>query len=118
MTKNSEIDFKPNSYTRSKRILNFILIFFLLTYGLYGIYTGELYLPLGRRNEVTLFGDSIYIAFLSFVLGIIYFLAEIIDHYDKRNNEGIYIRIKGGCQSFGLLILIYAIIVNYVETTT
>ena len=118
ITKKPEGEFKPNSYSKSKRILNILLIFFLLAYGLYGIYSGELYLPLGRRTEVILFGDSIYIAFSSFILGIIYLLTEIVDHYDKRDNENIYLRVKAGYQVFGLLIFIYAILINAVQTAT
>ncbi|ODM57895.1 hypothetical protein BC455_15990 [Vibrio harveyi] len=104
----------PNSFPKHKLVLNLVVGVFLVVYGAYGIYSGELYVFLGRRTEVTLHGDAIYIAFAAFILGCIYCLVEIIDHFDKRDNEEIYIRIRAGCQAFGLLIFGFALIQNSV----
>ena len=118
LTKKPRDKFKPNSYSKSKRILNLLLAIFLLSYGGYGIHSGELYIPIPRGNDVTLLGDLIYMAFASFILGVIYLLTEIVDHYDKRDNENIYLRIKAGCQVFGLLIFIFAIIMGNITLAT
>ncbi|TMN73604.1 hypothetical protein CWB85_02755 [Pseudoalteromonas sp. S1727] len=102
----------PNSLTRTHRVFNVLLILALITYGGYGIYFEELYLPLDEDAELTLYGTSIYIACTAFGFGCLILLAQIIDHYDKRDNEQKYDRFIAVCRSFGLMTLLAAIIGN------
>lgn len=108
----SDKDYVPNTVPRSIRIGNLILAFVLILLGGYGIWNEELYLPLGRRSEVTLYGDATYVAMVSFIFGALYFLLEIFDHYDKRNNEHVYKQFRIIFRGFAFMAFVVAIIVN------
>ncbi|QTL34999.1 hypothetical protein [Pseudoalteromonas viridis] len=101
----------PNEIPRSQRIANKLVIIFLIFYGSYGVYNGSLYLPLGR-GEVTLQGNAVYFGFASLLLGALYFLIEIFDHYDKRNNEFTYKRIRDVIKGLAALILLFTIAIS------
>ncbi|WDE10385.1 hypothetical protein [Thalassomonas haliotis] len=101
----------PNEIPRPQRIANKLVIIFLIFYGSYGVYNGSLYLPLGR-GEVTLQGNAVYFGFASLLLGALYFLIEIIDHYDKRNNEFTYKRIRAVIKGVATLILLFTIAIS------
>ncbi|WP_134054054.1 MULTISPECIES: hypothetical protein [Rheinheimera] len=105
-------DYVPNKVSLAARLGNLLLAVLLIFLGGYGILKEELYLPLGKRTEVTLYGDATYVAMVAFSLGAIYFLLEIVDHYDKRNNEHIYRRLRMIFRGFACMVFISAIIVN------
>ena len=108
-------DYTPNHVPLESRIYRSICILFLLFYGAYGLFTGELYLVYGR-GEITLFANAVYVAFISFVVGSLYFALGIIDHYDKRNNEHVYRRLEAILKGLAFLIFITALGVNVVYT--
>ncbi|MBZ9610426.1 hypothetical protein [Rheinheimera maricola] len=105
-------DYVPNKISLGARLANLALAVLLILLGSYGILNEELYLPLGRRAEVTLYGVATYVAMLAFSLGAFYFLLEIVDHYDKRNNEHIYRRLRMIFRGFACMVFVSAIIVN------
>jgi hypothetical protein len=109
-SENSE-NYVPNDIPLPQRVAKKILIIFLLCYGTYGVYSGTLYLPLGR-GEVTFQGNAVYFSFAALLLGALYLLIEIIDHYDKRNNEFSYKRIKGVIKGLAALILLFTIAIS------
>ena len=108
----SSENYVPNEVSLSERVINKVLIVFLLCYGAYGVYNGSLYLPLGR-GEVTLEGNAVYFGFASLILGAIYFLVEIIDHYDKRDNEFTYKRIRAAIRGLAVLILLFTCAISF-----
>lgn len=105
-------DYVPNFIPTGIRIGNLFLAVALISLGVYGIWKDELYLQFKRHSEVTLFGDALYVAMASFIFAAIYFLLEVIDHYDKRNNEHVYRRLKLIFRGFACMIFIAAIIIN------
>jgi len=105
-------DYVPNKVSRRARLGNLVLAVLLISLGCYGIWKQELYLPLNRRSDVTLYGHATYVAMVAFSLGAIYFLLEVFDHYDKRNNEHIYKRLRVIFRGFACMVFIFAIIVN------
>lgn len=104
-------NYVANDIPWRKRLAKKTLIIFLLCYGVYGVYSGTLYLPLGR-GEFTFQGNAVYFAFAALLLGALYLLIEIIDHYDKRNNEFSYKRIKGVIKGLAALILLFTIAIS------
>jgi hypothetical protein len=108
----SRENYVPNEVSLSERVINKVLIAFLLCYGAYGVYSGSLYLPLGR-GEVTLEGNAVYFGFASLILGAIYFLVEIIDHYDTRDNEFTYKRIRAAIRGLAVLILLFTCAISF-----
>ncbi|WP_289032009.1 hypothetical protein [uncultured Paraglaciecola sp.] len=108
-------DYFPNHVPLKNRVTSLIFIFLLLGYGAHGLYKGELFLAY-RSSEVTLFGNALVIALISFLMGCAYFTLTILDHYDKRNNEHIYRRLEAIFKGFSALIFVVALVVNYAYT--
>ncbi|GFD92349.1 hypothetical protein KUL156_14410 [Alteromonas sp. KUL156] len=108
-------DYIPNKVSLENRVFKLCIILFLLLYGSYGIFTGELYLAFGR-GEVTLLGNAVYVAFFSFVVGSLYLALGIADHYDNRNNEHVYRRLEAILKGLALLMLLTALGINFAYT--
>ena len=54
-------DYVPNNVSLENRIFKLCITSFLLLYGSYGVFTGELYLAYGR-GEVPLLNDDVWLA--------------------------------------------------------
>lgn len=108
-------DYLPNDVPLKSRVTNLVLIFLLLSYGAFGLYKGEMFFAY-RSSEVTLYGNALIIALVSFLLGCAYLTLAIIDHYDKRNNEHIYRRLEAIFKGFSALIFVVALVANLAYT--
>lgn len=62
----------------------------LIAYGTYGILKNDVYLPGKRGQGVHFTGLTAWLAFAAMVLAALHFLAGVVDHYDRRNNEARY----------------------------
>lgn len=104
-------DYTPNEVPVKERIANAVIALLMVAYGTYGIWNQELYVPI-FRGEVTLYGDSLWFAFIAASVGSLYFVLRVIDHYDKRNNEHLYRRFQIILRGVAVLIFIIAILIN------
>ncbi|MBO1257063.1 hypothetical protein J3L16_15320 [Alteromonas sp. 5E99-2] len=100
----------PNDIPIIERILNLIIAMSLLTYGLYGLYKGEIYIPGKRGNGIHLYGEAVWIMFVGLICGAIVFISVVIDHYDKRDNEHKYYKFGRLVKYIGIGCLCLAII--------
>lgn len=82
--------FKPNFISLSERVFNISASVVLLIYGAYGIYKNDLYIPGKRSSGVHLQDDPAIVMYAAFICACLVMLAEVIDHYDRRNNERKY----------------------------
>lgn len=82
--------YKPNVVPLFVRILNKVIAVFLILYGGYGLYINDLALPDKRGWVLHLSDEPLWIMYSAFICGALVYLAEVIDHYDKRDNEHKY----------------------------
>ena len=80
----------PNKVSSSQRIAYAVWAFALVAYGTIGIALDDIFIPGRRGNGVHFHGSSAWLMYGAIVLGSTIFIAEVIDHYDTRNNERWY----------------------------
>lgn len=80
----------PNKVSRSQRIAYAVWAFVLVAYGTIGIAIDDIFVPGRRGNGIHLHGSSAWLMYGAIVLGSTIFIAEIIDHFDTRDNERWY----------------------------
>ncbi len=74
-----------------KTILAFLLALFVVGYGLNGVLTDHLYIPLKRNGSVILTGTPAMVMFLGFLSLAVYLIAfglEELEGDDGRNKHG------------------------------
>lgn len=100
----------PNDIPINERILNLVISVSLLTYGLYGLYKGEIYIPGKRGNGMHLYGEAVWIMLAGLICGAIVFISVVLDHYDKRDNEHKYYKFGSAVKYMGIACFSLAII--------
>jgi hypothetical protein len=100
----------PNEIPINERVLSLVISTFLLVYGLYGLYKGEIYIPGKRGDGIYLDGLALWIMLAGLICGAIVFISVVLDHYDRRDNEHKYYKIGSrakylgiGCFGFALI---------------
>ena len=87
----SNIFYTGNIVPGVNRFIYFMGSTILLTYGLIGLLNNDIYIPGKSSSGGKHFRDyDAVLIYISFVFLSINFIARIIDHYDKRDNECIY----------------------------
>ncbi len=82
--------YQPNSVPKVTRVWNLLLALYLIGWGCLGLYTSSVDLW-GRRIKIAkLQGGPAYLMAFALICGALVLIAEVIDHYDKRNNESLY----------------------------
>jgi hypothetical protein len=111
-----EPEYTPNHVPRSQRVLDGLYAVAILALGALGLFRGELLLP-GRRtsgpNGVALQGLPAWLMYAAMACAVCVLLSSVVDHYDRRNNEGIYRRVAhvgkvAGWSLFALALLLHA----------
>lgn len=93
--------FAPNHYSLPRRLSHGALAVFLLAYGGIGLYRDDIHLP-GRWGDGFHFhGPAAWLMFGAILTAAAVFLALVIDHYDRRNNEHRYVLFKRGANLLG-----------------
>jgi hypothetical protein len=62
----------------------------LLTYGCYGIFSGELIIFGGRSFRVYLHGEPVWIFCASLFAAALHMLSTVVNYYNSMGNEAIY----------------------------
>lgn len=86
-------DYVPNEIPLKKRMFNSLFSLAIIFYGGYGLYINELWVPIAKRTAVVLSGVSAVLMFAAIVCASVMLIAEVIDHYDKRDNEHTYYKV-------------------------
>ncbi len=80
----------PNQIPKRERNIKIGLSLFLLAYGGLGVTFDDLFVP-GRRTRGTHFhGQEAWLMYGAMICAALVLLSVVVDHYDRRNNEGQY----------------------------
>ena len=102
----------PNSLSKKEILENIIFSILLIGYGAYGFYSGELLIPVSKREGVYVYGEGLLIANLAFLCGCLHMLSYIVDHYDKRDNEIYYHEYRTWIKYLGVFLIVVACILS------
>ncbi len=100
--------FSPNSFPKFDRNLNTLLASGLLLYGLLGLAIDDIYIPGRRTRGIHFHGVPMVLVFCSFLCVIVYLMAIVLDHYDRRNNEKKYALMRKMAKVLGWILFILA----------
>ncbi len=82
--------YTPNHISFGKRVLRILLSLGLIGYGLLGLLTDDLYLPVKVGPGIHLDGTPALLMCIAFICAAGVLLSAVVDHYDKRDNERHY----------------------------
>lgn len=98
------LSYVPNVLPLKKRITETLVTLLVLVYCGYSLWRDALFLPNISRSQssgissFTLHGVEAWLVSGALVFGVLQFSVQVIDHYDKRNNEALYEKIAQLCQ--------------------
>lgn len=84
------VEYTPNVITKGDRIGYLIGAVVLGLYSVWGLAIDDIYIPGKRGGGIHFQGASAIMMGAAIILAAITFLIEIVDHYDRRNNEHWY----------------------------
>jgi len=101
----------PNEVPLYDRIKNIVLSVAMAIFGTMGLIDNDLAVSVCRRcEEVYHFsGIAAVIMYIALMTMCVSFVSEVVDHYDKRNNEHVYHKISNWTllPSVGLFVLAF-----------
>ncbi|WP_395342922.1 hypothetical protein PN836_002160 [Ningiella sp. W23] len=103
----------PNQVPLQARIVNSLFAIVIIAYGSYGVYFGELFVPIARNLSIIIYGPATVIMLLSIIAASLTMIIEIVDHYDTRDNEHTYYKFARISASIGVVSFIAAIVVGF-----
>lgn len=98
MDPKDEKKYVPNQLSLEARLVNLFLSILFIIGGGYGVWMNDLVIAMGRerfntRQVYHLRNEAAIIMYIGLFLVSVCLVSEIIDHYDKRNNQHIYHKI-------------------------
>lgn len=103
----------PNTVPLIARIWNIVLSVLLMSYGTYGLWRGDLYIPGKRTEGIHLHGFSAWVMYGAFLGASLNMLSVVVDHYDKRENEAQYRRFARNCKIIGWSLFVLSFILSF-----
>ena len=86
----------PNHIPTRERLNHLFMSLLLLSYGGYGVWVNDLYIP-GKRGGMHLHNSPAWLMYGAMLCACLVMLAVVVDHYDHRDNERHYRTVvKGG----------------------
>lgn len=82
--------YTPNHIPLKTRIWHTVASIALLVYGSIGLYLDDLYLPGKSGNGLHLHGNAALVMYGAMLCAALNLSSVVLDHYDKRDNEGDY----------------------------
>ncbi|MFJ7809595.1 hypothetical protein ACIQYQ_02085 [Pseudomonas asiatica] len=104
----------PNTVPFKVRLRNVTLSVILLIYGTFGVITNNFVLP-AKRGVLTLYGYPAWVMYGSLLCLVTNLTAVVIDHYDTRNNEKRYAKLKKMSERVGWTLFVLALILNGIK---
>lgn len=109
-------EYTPNHIPKQIRIFNIVWILILIGLAVYGAFYGSIYWPGKSGNQGILFeGASLIFFIIALVVSAVNTIITLVDHYDKRNNEGIYKKASYYLNILGVIAVIAAFGFQYFE---
>ena len=107
-----EGNYIPNEIPLKNRVTNALLSLSIILYGSYGLYIDELWVPVAKRTSIVLSGVSALLMFIAILCAAVMFIAEVVDHYDKRDNEHTYYKVALYFKNIAYVVFGIAVIVG------
>jgi hypothetical protein len=86
----------PNHIPTRERLSHIFMSLLLLSYGSYGVWVNDLYIP-SKRGGIHLHNSPAWLMYGAMLCACLVMFAIIVDHYDHRDNERHYrVVVKGG----------------------
>lgn len=108
----NKIEYVPNEMPPHMRFFYFFGSLSIMIHTGYGAFTGRLIMPAKRGNYLVLTDASLWICSISLLCFVAYLFSAIIDHYDKRDNEGKYRKYRSVLFRSGFSLYLIALLVN------
>jgi hypothetical protein len=102
----------PNVVSLEDRLRKTGLALAMLAYAAYGAWSNDLYVPSKHGRGIHLHGDGTRLAFVAACFAAIAMGTQILDHYDRRDNERTYRRIADVAGWIGVMVFIAAVLVD------
>lgn len=83
----------PNVIDRKVRLGNVFASCILLVYGIYSLVIDDFFLPAKSGDGTHFSGIGVWLMFASVCCVVVKLISEVIDHYDRRNNELAYANV-------------------------
>ncbi len=112
--KESEEEYIPNEVPIHEQIRNVVLSLFAIIGGGIGLMNNNVAVKICRRCDTVYHfnGVEAYIMYIALLLFSACFMSEVVDHYDKRNNEHLYHRFSNFTLWPGIAFFVTAFIVK------
>lgn len=109
-------EYIPNKVPLWNRLKNLFISAFFIIYGGYGVWVNDLAIKLGRyslkRKIYHLHDEAAVVMYIGLLLVSLCFFSEIIDHYDRRDNEHLYHKIANYTLWPGIIFCVTALFIN------
>jgi hypothetical protein len=102
----------PNSISSQQRLFNALAAVFLLAYSSFGMYEGQIYVPGKYGNGRNVTGASAWCLYAAMLCAATYLVLQIIDHYDRRNNERVYADLGEAVAIVGVLSWLFSFLLR------
>jgi hypothetical protein len=112
MTKSEK--YTPNHIPKAERVFNVFWSFILLAIAYLSFTSDSFHLPgRGASGGIIFTGLSLWIFGSALVFGLLNLLVNVVDHYDKRNNETQYKMLSRILTSIAVILVIWATSLAY-----
>ncbi len=105
----------PNRIPAAQRFLDILYALVIIAFGALSLFKGDLLLP-GKRtsgsNGMVLHGVSAWVMYGAMLCAICVLLSSVVDHYDRRNNEGSYRRFVRAGKICGWSLFVSALVLH------
>ena len=101
-------EYRPNIIPLSTRIAHSASALFLLGYGVIGLFQDDIYVPGRASKGMHLHGSAAIAMFCAMLAAVAILVSTVMDHYDKRPNEGIYGRFAKRAEFLAWTFFIFA----------
>lgn len=105
-------EYVPNEIPVGTRVQNILISIALMTYGAFGLWINDLYIPGKRSKGIHLHGIAAWVMYGAFLGACLALLAAVVDHYDRRNNELQYKHFSDGCRHVGWGLFILSVVIQ------
>ena len=106
--------YTPNHIPKVERVFNIFWSLILLAFAYDSFTSDSFHLPgRGASDGIIFTGYSLWVFGSALVFGVVNLLVNVVDHYDKRNNETQYKMLSRVLTSITLILVIWATSLAY-----